>query len=110
MSFCAVYFKPRRKETTPDQAEMSGILDQAVERFQERDEEERETAKTLNVPFLGEIPIELALRQACDDGRPFVAEGGDSAASKAFLAMAERVLDTLDHTSLKPPPVIVFED
>jgi ATP-binding protein involved in chromosome partitioning len=68
------------------------------------------TAEALGAPFLGEIPIELALRQACDDGRPFVAEGGDSAASKAFLAMAERVLDTLDHTSLKPPPVIVFED
>jgi type I restriction enzyme, R subunit len=30
---------------------MSGILDQAVERFQERDEEERETLKTLPVNF-----------------------------------------------------------
>jgi CheY-like chemotaxis protein len=43
------YFKPRRKETGHDQAQMSGILDQAVERFQERDEEERETVKTLLV-------------------------------------------------------------
>ena len=68
------------------------------------------TAEALGAPFLGEIPIEVALRQACDDGRPFVAEGGDSAASKAFLSIAERVLDALDHTSLKPPPRIVFED
>lgn len=50
-AFCAVYFKPRRKETSHDQAQMSGILDQAVERFQERDEEERETVKTLLVNF-----------------------------------------------------------
>jgi len=50
-AFCAVYFKPRRKETAYDQARMSGILDQAVERFQERDEEERETVKTLLVNF-----------------------------------------------------------
>jgi type I restriction enzyme R subunit len=50
-AFCLVYFKPRRKETVHDQAQMSGILDQAVERFQERDEEERETVKTLLVNF-----------------------------------------------------------
>jgi ATP-binding protein involved in chromosome partitioning len=68
------------------------------------------TAEALGAPFLGEIPIDVALRQACDDGRPFVADGGDSAASKAFLSIAERVLDALDHTSLKPPPRIVFED
>ena len=70
----------------------------------------KSTAEALGAPFLGEIPIELALRQACDDGRPFVAEGSDSTASKAFLAIAERVLDALDHSSLKPPPRIVFED
>ncbi|HEX4198167.1 MAG TPA: Mrp/NBP35 family ATP-binding protein [Caulobacteraceae bacterium] len=70
----------------------------------------RATAEALGAPFLGEIPIEIALRQACDDGRPLVADGGDSAASKAFLAMAESVLDALDRSSLKPPPKIVFED
>jgi ATP-binding protein involved in chromosome partitioning len=70
----------------------------------------RSTAEALGAPFLGEIPIEVALRQACDDGRPFVAAGGDSAASQAFLSIAEGVLDALDHTSLKPPPAIVFED
>ena len=50
-AFCAVYFRPRRKETIHDQAEMSGILDQAVERFKERDEAEREEVKTLLVNF-----------------------------------------------------------
>lgn len=50
-AFCAVYFKPRRKETVYDHARMNGILDQAVERFKERPEEEQEEAKTLFVNF-----------------------------------------------------------
>jgi type I restriction enzyme R subunit len=50
-ALCAVFFKPRRKETVHDQARMSGILDHAVERFKKRDDEERETIKTLFVNF-----------------------------------------------------------
>lgn len=50
-AFCAVYFKPRRKETPYDQAQMSGILDKAVERFKDRDDEERERLKSLLVNF-----------------------------------------------------------
>ena len=50
-AFCAVYFKPRRKETVHDHAKMNGILDQAVERFKERPEEEQEESKTLLVNF-----------------------------------------------------------
>jgi type I restriction enzyme, R subunit len=50
-AFCAVYFKPRRKETVHDHAQMNGVLDQAVERFKERPELEREEVKTLMVNF-----------------------------------------------------------
>ena len=50
-AFCAVYFRPVRKETMHDHAAMNGILDQAVERFKERDEEEREELKALLVNF-----------------------------------------------------------
>jgi ATP-binding protein involved in chromosome partitioning len=69
------------------------------------------TAKALGAPFLGEIPIEVALREACDAGRPLVVSGPESAATRAFLAMAEQVLDALEQgPSLKPPPKIVIED
>jgi ATP-binding protein involved in chromosome partitioning len=68
------------------------------------------TAEELGAPFLGEIPIEVALRQACDDGRPFVTLGGDSAAARALMAAAEAVLDGLEHATLKPAPTIAFED
>jgi len=50
-AFVAVYFKPRRKETVHDHAQMNGILDQAVERFKTRPEEDREAVKTLLVNF-----------------------------------------------------------
>ena len=67
-------------------------------------------AEEVGAPFLGEIPIEVALREACDAGRPLVSGGGDSAAARALIAAAEAVLDGLEHAALKPPPKIVFED
>jgi ATP-binding protein involved in chromosome partitioning len=71
----------------------------------------RATAEALGTPFLGEIPIEMALRESCDAGRPLVASGGDSAAAKAFLAIAATVLDAVEAgADFKPAPKIVFED
>jgi len=69
------------------------------------------TAKTLGAPFLGEIPIELALREACDAGRPLVMQGATSPAGQAFLSIAAAVLTAVEAgEGVKPPPVIVFED
>jgi len=48
-----------------------------------------QTARDLDVPFLGEIPIDVALRQACDAGAPLAAAVADSAAARAFAAIAE---------------------
>ena len=68
-------------------------------------------AEKLKAPFLGEVPIEVALREACDAGRPFVVEHPESPAAQAFLAIAEAVAARLDDGGeLKPPPRIVFED
>jgi type I restriction enzyme R subunit len=50
-AFCNIYFKPRRKETVGDHAQMNGILDQAVDRFKEFSDEKREEVKTLLVNF-----------------------------------------------------------
>ncbi len=46
-------------------------------------------AQALGVPLLGAVPIEVALRQACDDGRPLVATNPDSPASEVFIRMAQ---------------------
>ena len=49
----------------------------------------RAEAARLGVPLLAEIPIEMALREACDTGRPLVATAPDSPAAKAFVQLAE---------------------
>ena len=68
-------------------------------------------AETLGAPFLGEIPIDQALRQSCDDGRPFVMDGAGGLAAQAFLAIAAAVLEGLEREgALKPAPSIVIED
>ena len=68
------------------------------------------TAGQLGVPFLGEIPIDMALREACDDGRPIVASAPDSPSAKAFMAIAGELATRLETETAKDPPRIVFED
>jgi len=51
---------------------------------------EREAAR-LKVPLLGQIPIEMALRESGDTGRPVVSAHPDSAVAKAFLEIASKV-------------------
>lgn len=68
------------------------------------------TAEALGAPFLGEVPIEVALREACDAGRPLVLERPDTASGQAFLSIAEQVAAALEGSALKPPPLIVVED
>ena len=48
----------------------------------------RAEAARLGVPFLGEIPIDMALRQGADDGRPLVATSPKSAVALAFMEVA----------------------
>jgi ATP-binding protein involved in chromosome partitioning len=51
----------------------------------------RGEAERLGVPLLAEIPIEVALREACDAGRPLVATNPESPAAKAFLELAAKL-------------------
>lgn len=51
-------------------------------------------AKSAGMPFLGRIPLELAIRQESDAGRPPAA--GDGAEAKPFLAIADAIASWLD--------------
>jgi ATP-binding protein involved in chromosome partitioning len=51
----------------------------------------RREAERLRAPFLGEVPIEVALRQGGDDGRPLVAAAPEAGASQVFARMAARL-------------------
>ncbi|MBK9443151.1 MAG: type I restriction endonuclease subunit R [Comamonadaceae bacterium] len=50
-AFCAVYFKPVRKQSVSDHAAMNGVLDQAVDRFKALAEDQGEEIKALLVNF-----------------------------------------------------------
>jgi ATP-binding protein involved in chromosome partitioning len=51
---------------------------------------ERE-AKRLRVPLLGQIPIDIATREAGDRGMPIVAEASESSVTAEFMRIAERI-------------------
>jgi ATP-binding protein involved in chromosome partitioning len=70
----------------------------------------RRTAEALNVPFLGELALDMAVREAGDAGVPVVVRDPDGAAASAFGALAVAVLEQADGVTAKPAPVIRFED
>ncbi len=55
----------------------------------------RKEADRLGVPFLGEAPLDMAIRVNSDDGRPVVASLPDSAHAAAFIEIARRVANEL---------------
>jgi ATP-binding protein involved in chromosome partitioning len=67
----------------------------------------RRTAEAFGAPFLGELPIEVALRESADQGAPLVAAAPASPMARRFLAMAEAIEAGIAQGS-KPPPVIRF--
>ncbi len=49
------------------------------------------TAKELDIPLLGCVPLEIALREGGDNGTPIVIANPESASAKALVAIAEQV-------------------
>lgn len=49
-----------------------------------------------NVPFLGRIPIELAIREGGDNGIPVATQDGDSPSAHAFDEVTTRMLEELE--------------
>lgn len=57
-----------------------------------------ELARELSVPFLGAVPLDLAVRRAGDEGRPTVLSAPESPAGLALRRLADRVIETLENT------------
>jgi ATP-binding protein involved in chromosome partitioning len=70
----------------------------------------RREAEKQAVPFLGEVPLAMPIRELSDDGRPIVASDPDSPHAKAYVAIAAQVKAALEGgQALKAPPRIVIE-
>jgi ATP-binding protein involved in chromosome partitioning len=68
----------------------------------------RSEAERLGVPFLGEVPLDIAIRENSDAGRPVVASAPDGPHAQAYRDIAARVRDGLKAAS-RPAPKIVIE-
>ena len=67
-------------------------------------------AERLGVPFLGEVPLEMSIRETSDAGLPIVATQPDSASATAYRAIAAKVRDQLGSSGpAKAAPKIVIE-
>jgi ATP-binding protein involved in chromosome partitioning len=69
----------------------------------------RATADAIGAPFLGEAPIDIALRQSCDDGAPLVAVQPEHPTSQRFMAMAAAIAAALDTDDSRPAPRLLVE-
>jgi ATP-binding protein involved in chromosome partitioning len=68
----------------------------------------RAEAERLGVPFLGEVPLHMDIREKSDSGQPVVASVPDGPHAQAYRDIAARVRDGLLVAS-RPAPKIVIE-
>jgi len=69
----------------------------------------RAEADKMQTPFLGEIPLDIQIRETSDAGTPIVAQQPDSPHSAAYRAVAEQVWRQLNDQPLRPAPRIVIQ-
>ncbi len=70
----------------------------------------RHEAERLGVPFLGEVPLDLAIRETSDAGTPIVASAPDSAHAAVYKEIASRIMATIaGGAGARPAPRIVID-
>ncbi|TDR93177.1 Mrp/NBP35 family ATP-binding protein [Enterovirga rhinocerotis] len=70
----------------------------------------RAEAEKLGVPFLGEVPLEMAIRETSDSGRPVVAVAPEGPHAASYRAIADRVWERITGGAVsRPAPRIVIE-
>ena len=63
-------------------------------------------ADEMGVPFLGEVPLGIEVREAGDNGTPVVISNPESPQAKAFRTVAEEVARQVSIEAMKPDLVI----
>ena len=63
-------------------------------------------AAQYGVPLLGSLPLEIGIREQGDAGTPIVAAAPDSAAAKAYVAAAQRMVEELGKRPRAGIPIV----
>jgi ATP-binding protein involved in chromosome partitioning len=69
----------------------------------------RKEAEKLGTDFLGEVPLDIQIRETSDGGRPIVVAEPASAHAKLFRAMAERIWVKVSGAPQRAAPRIVIQ-
>jgi ATP-binding protein involved in chromosome partitioning len=64
----------------------------------------RHESSRQGVPFLGEVPLHMSIRETCDSGTPLVASAPDSAEARAYFSIADKIVQQL---GLRPAHAVV---
>jgi ATP-binding protein involved in chromosome partitioning len=67
----------------------------------------RSAAASMGVEFLGEVPLEMAIREAADAGIPIVAADPDGPHAAAYRRIAEALLPTIQAGAASGPEIII---
>ena len=67
----------------------------------------RHEAERLGVPFLGEVPLHMTIREKSDSGLPVVATEPDGVHAKAYCEIAARVRDQLKGAGRAAPKIVI---
>lgn len=67
-------------------------------------------AEKRGIPYLGEIPLHMAIRETSDDGRPIVATDPDGVHARHYIEIARNLWAGISTgRATRPPPRIVIE-
>lgn len=70
----------------------------------------RQTAEEFGTEFLGDIPLDISIRETSDGGRPIVISKSSSPHAMAYMDIARKLLDSLDKSAgTQAGPKITFE-
>src|SRR5499427_2248842 len=67
----------------------------------------RHEAERLGVPFLGEVPLHIDIREKSDAGLPVVATDPDGPHAKTYRAIAARVRESLASAGRAAPKIVI---
>jgi ATP-binding protein involved in chromosome partitioning len=67
----------------------------------------RREAERLDVPFLGEVPLDMLIRERSDAGDPIVASAPQSPHAQSFRDIAQRVRESLAREHRLAPKIVI---
>ena len=64
-------------------------------------------AERLETDFLGEIPLDIAIRETSDSGRPIVIDQPDSPHAEAYRKIAEKIWERIEAGAEEGPKIVI---